>query len=160
MGSGRAGTLAAMSRSYPPRGNLRAHNFFTRFAKAILEVFWYLKWVMRHIIGKPQMSTFQRYKIFMNWSSDEKVMAPESQGIGAVFSPFFDEDSGQTREATGEPRVASYSWSCSLSYVPRLTDQLVVSQKESSREGSCPGGKTRQIFSAFSLFFICVHAHG
>ena len=33
-----------------------------------------------------------------------------------------------------------------------VVDQLPVSWKESARKGSCPGGKTRQIFSAFSLF--------
>jgi hypothetical protein len=37
----------------------RAHSFLTRFSKAILEAFWYSKWVMHHIVGKPQMSTFQ-----------------------------------------------------------------------------------------------------
>uniref|UniRef100_A0A2N9F7E3 Uncharacterized protein n=1 Tax=Fagus sylvatica TaxID=28930 RepID=A0A2N9F7E3_FAGSY len=45
-------------------------------------------------------------------------------------------------DAIGEPRVASRSWSCSLSYTPELTDQLVASRKESAREGGCPGGKT------------------
>ena len=30
-----------------------------------------------------------------------------------------------------------------------------MSQEDSAREGGCPGGKTRQIFSAFSLFFVC-----
>ena len=67
------------------------------------------------------------------------------------FSHFSGEDSGQTGEATGEPRVARCRWSCHLSNAPGLVDQLVVSQKEFAREGSCPGGKTRQIFSAFSL---------
>ena len=33
-----------------------------------------------------------------------------------------------------------------------LADQLAASWKESAHEGSCPGGKTRQIFSTFSLF--------
>ena len=33
-----------------------------------------------------------------------------------------------------------------------VVDQLPVSWKESARKGSCPGGKTRQIFSALSLF--------
>jgi hypothetical protein len=87
-------------------------------------------------------------------------MALGSQGVGAVFSHFFGEDFGQKGEATGEPRVASCRWSCSLSYTPRLMDQLVASQKESARKGGCPGGKTRQIFSMFSLFFVCVRAHG
>jgi hypothetical protein len=70
-------------------------------------------------------------------------MAPESRGIGAVFSSFSGESSGQTGEATGEPRVASRSWSCNLSYAPGLTDQIAASRKESLSEGGCPGGKTR-----------------
>ena len=61
-------------------------------------------------------------------------------------------------EATGEPRVATCSWSCSLSNTPGLADQLAASRKEFAREGGCPGGKTRQIFNAFSLF-LSVFAH-
>ena len=37
-------------------------------------------------------------------------------------------------------------------------DQLAASRKEFTREGGCPRGKTRQIFSAFSLF-LSVFAH-
>ena len=61
----------------------------------------------------------------------------------AVFSRFSGEDSGQTGEATSEPRVASCSWSCSISNAPRLMDQLVAIWKESTREGGCPRGKKR-----------------
>jgi hypothetical protein len=86
-------------------------------------------------------------------------MAPGSWGVGAVFSRFSGEDSSQTGEATGEPRVAHCSWSCHLSNALGLADQIVVSRKESAREGGCPGGKTRQIFSAFFLLFVCVRAH-
>ena len=115
---------------------------------------------MRHTVGNLAKSTFQRYKVRMNQSSEKRVMAPRSRGVGAVFSRFSGEDSGQTGEATGELRVASCSWSYSLCYAPRLTDQISVSWKESAREGGCLGGKTRQIFSAFSLFFVCLCAHG
>ena len=87
-------------------------------------------------------------------------MAPGSWGVKAVFSCFSGKDSGQTGEVTGEPRVASRSWIFSLSYAPRLTDQLTVSWKESAREGGCLGGKTHQIFNAFFLFFVCVRAYG
>ena len=139
---------------------MRAHNFLTQFSRVILEAFWYSKWVIQNTVGKPQKSTFQRYKLCTNQSLDRKVMAPGSRGVGAVFSCFSGKDSGQTGEATGEPRVASRSWSCSLSYAPGLADQLAVSRKDSAREGDCPGGKTRQIFSAFSLFFVCVRAYG
>uniref|UniRef100_A0A2N9HI62 Uncharacterized protein n=1 Tax=Fagus sylvatica TaxID=28930 RepID=A0A2N9HI62_FAGSY len=40
---------------------------------------------MRHIVGKLSTSSFQRYKVCTNRSSDEGVMAPGSRGIGAVF---------------------------------------------------------------------------
>ena len=68
-------------------------------------------------------------------------MALGSRGIGAIFVLFSSEDSGQTGEATGEPRVASRSWSCSLSNAPGLADQLAASRKEFAREGGCLGGK-------------------
>ncbi len=80
-------------------------------------------------------------------------MAPGSRGAGAVFSCFSGEDSGQTGEATGESRVARRSQSCHLSNAPGLSDQLVVSEEDSAREGGCPGGKTRLIFNAFFLAF-------
>ena len=79
-------------------------------------------------------------------------MAPGSRVVRAVFSRFFGEDSGQTGDSTGEPRVASGSWSCSISQGSKLVDQLTAIWKESAHEGRCPGGKTRQIFSVFSLF--------
>uniref|UniRef100_A0A2N9HMZ5 Uncharacterized protein n=1 Tax=Fagus sylvatica TaxID=28930 RepID=A0A2N9HMZ5_FAGSY len=59
--------------------------FFIRFSGAVLEVFWNSKWVMRHIVGKLSTSSFQRYKVCANRSSDEGVMAPGSRGVGAVF---------------------------------------------------------------------------
>ena len=89
----------------------------------------------------------------------EELWLPKVRVSELFFSHFSGEDSGQTGEATGEPRIASCSWSCSLSYASELVDQIVVSRKESTREGGCPGGKTRQIFSALSLFFVCVRAH-
>jgi hypothetical protein len=80
-------------------------------------------------------------------------MAPGSWGAGAIFVHFSGKDSGQTGEATGEPRVARRSWSCHLSNAPGLADQLAASRKDSAREGGCPGGKTCLIFSAFFLTF-------
>jgi hypothetical protein len=62
------------------------------------------------------------------------------------------EHSGQTGDATGELRVARCSRSCHLSNTPGPARQLAASRKDSAREGDCPGGKSRQIFSAFSLF--------
>ena len=84
-------------------------------------------------------------------------MAPESRGAGAVFSHFFGEDSNQTGEATGEPRVSRRSWSCHLSNASWLVDQIAASRKESASKGGCPGGKTRQVFSAFFLTF-CLYS--
>ena len=70
---------------------------------------------MRGIVGKLEKSTFQQYKVYANWSSDGKVMAPKSWGVGTVFLRFSSEDSSQMGDAIGEPRVASRSRSCILS---------------------------------------------
>ena len=78
-------------------------------------------------------------------------MAPGSRGVGAVFVHFSDEDSGQTGNAIGEPRVPRRSWSRYLSNAPGLADQLVASRKDSAREGGCPGGKMRFTPSTFFL---------
>ena len=78
-------------------------------------------------------------------------MAPGSRGVGAVLVHFSDEDSGQTGDAIGEPRVPRRSRSRYISNAPRLEDQLVASLKDSAREGGCPGGKTRFTPSAFFL---------
>uniref|UniRef100_A0A2N9I2M3 Uncharacterized protein n=1 Tax=Fagus sylvatica TaxID=28930 RepID=A0A2N9I2M3_FAGSY len=91
-------------------------------------------------LGKLEKSTFQRYKVCANQSSDGKVMAPESRGVQVVFLHF-----------SGEPRVASRSRSCSLSQGSKLADQLAASWKESTPEGGCSRGKAHQIFSTFSL---------
>uniref|UniRef100_A0A2N9HD83 Uncharacterized protein n=1 Tax=Fagus sylvatica TaxID=28930 RepID=A0A2N9HD83_FAGSY len=112
--------------------------FFIRFSGAVLEVFRNSKWVMRHIVGKLSTSSFQRYKVCTNRSSDEGVMAPGSRGVGAVFVHSSGEDSGQTGDAIGEPRVPRRSRSHYLSNAPGLADQLVASRKDSAREGgSC-----------------------
>ena len=78
-------------------------------------------------------------------------MAPGSRGAGAVLVCFSGEDSGQSRDATGELRVPRRSRSHYLSNAPRLEDQLVASRKDSAREGGCPGGKTRFTPSTFFL---------
>ena len=69
-------------------------------------------------------------------------MATGSRGAGAIFVCFSGEDSGQTGDAFGEPRVPRCSGSRYLSNAPGLADQLVVSRKDSAREGGCSGGKT------------------
>ena len=86
-------------------------------------------------------------------------MAPGSWDAGVVFSCFSGEDFSQTGEVTGELRVARCSWSCHLSNVPRLTDQLVVSREDSAREGGCPGEKRVRSPARFSLLFVCVLAY-
>ena len=126
----------------PPRFS-HAYPFFIRFSRAVSEVFWCSKWVMQHIVGKISTSSFQRYKVCTNRSSDKRVMAPGSRGAEAVFVCFSGEDSGQTGDASGEPRVPRCNRSRYLSNAPGLADQLVASRKDSAREGGCPGGKTR-----------------
>ena len=78
-------------------------------------------------------------------------MAPGSRGVGAVFVHFSGEDSDQTGDALGEPRVPRRSRSRYLSNAPGLKDQLVASRKDSASEGGCPEGKTRFTPSAFFL---------
>ena len=85
-------------------------------------------------------------------------MAPGSRGAGAIFVCFSGEDSSQTRDATGEPRVARRSQSRHLSNAPGLAGQLAASRKDSVRECSCPGGKTR--FDPSALFLkSCPSSH-
>uniref|UniRef100_A0A2N9HW16 Uncharacterized protein n=1 Tax=Fagus sylvatica TaxID=28930 RepID=A0A2N9HW16_FAGSY len=71
-------------------------------------------------------------------------MAPGSRGIGAVFVHFSGEDSDQTGDAFGEPRVPRRSWSRYLSNAPGLVDQLVASRKDSAREGGSPDVRFRR----------------
>jgi hypothetical protein len=70
---------------------------------------------MRGTIGKLEKSTFQRYQVCANRSSVGKVMALGSRGVRAIFLHFSGEDSGQTRDVPGEPRVVRRSRSCTLS---------------------------------------------
>ena len=113
---------------------------------------------MQYIVGKLSTSTFQRYKVCANRNSEERVMALGSRGAGAVFVCFSGEDSGQTGDATGEPRVARHSQSRYLSKAPGLTGQLAASQKDSAREGGCPRRKTRFVPARFFLNLVPVRA--
>jgi hypothetical protein len=85
-------------------------------------------------------------------------MAPGSRGVGVIFMCFSGEDSGQTGDAIGEPRVPRRSWSRYLSNTPGLAGQLVASRKDSVREGGCPGGKMCFVPSALFLNLVPVHA--
>ena len=78
-------------------------------------------------------------------------MAPGSRGVGAVFACFSGEDSGQTGDATGEPRVARCSRSCYISNAPGLAGQLVACREDSASEGGCPGEKMRFVPTALFL---------
>uniref|UniRef100_A0A2N9G9X6 Uncharacterized protein n=1 Tax=Fagus sylvatica TaxID=28930 RepID=A0A2N9G9X6_FAGSY len=80
---------------------------------------------MQHIAGKLSTSSFQRYKVCLNRSSDERVMAPGSRGIGAVFVHFSGEDSDQTGDAFGEPRV------------PRRSLESLSFQRTRARGSTC-----------------------
>ena len=86
-------------------------------------------------------------------------MTPGSRGARVVFACFSGKDSGQTGEATGEPRVTRHSWSRHLSNAPGPVGQLVASRKDSAREGSCSGEKCVKSSAHFPLLFVCVHAH-
>uniref|UniRef100_A0A2N9IJ37 Uncharacterized protein n=1 Tax=Fagus sylvatica TaxID=28930 RepID=A0A2N9IJ37_FAGSY len=59
-------------------------------------------------------STFQRYKVRTNRSSDERVMAPGSQGVGAVFVVFFRR---RFRPNGGCHRRTESCTSCSLEFI-------------------------------------------
>uniref|UniRef100_A0A2N9HC15 Aminotransferase-like plant mobile domain-containing protein n=1 Tax=Fagus sylvatica TaxID=28930 RepID=A0A2N9HC15_FAGSY len=74
-------------------------------------------------------SSFQRYKVCANRSSDEGVMAPGSRGIGAVFVHSSGEDSDQTGDAFGEPRVPRRSRSHYLSNAPGLAGSTCCEQE-------------------------------
>uniref|UniRef100_A0A2N9FCQ9 Uncharacterized protein n=1 Tax=Fagus sylvatica TaxID=28930 RepID=A0A2N9FCQ9_FAGSY len=97
-------------------------------------------------------------EFYTNRSSDRRVMAPGSRGVGAVFSCFSDEDSGQIRDASGEPRVVSRSWSCSLSNAPKLANQLTTSWKESARAKAVVREEKRIRFSTRFPYFLSVFA--
>uniref|UniRef100_A0A2N9FKG3 Aminotransferase-like plant mobile domain-containing protein n=2 Tax=Fagus sylvatica TaxID=28930 RepID=A0A2N9FKG3_FAGSY len=128
----------ASSPSNPPRFPC-AYPFLSDFRGQFWRSSWNSKWVMRHIVGKLSTSSFQRYKVCANRSSDEGVMAPGSRGIGAVFVHSSDAKIPIKRGMLiGEPRVPRRSRSHYLSNAPGLADQLVASRKDSAREGgSC-----------------------
>uniref|UniRef100_A0A2N9GW96 Uncharacterized protein n=1 Tax=Fagus sylvatica TaxID=28930 RepID=A0A2N9GW96_FAGSY len=95
----------------------------------------------------------------MNRSSDERVMAPGSRGVWAVFSRFSGKDSGQMGDATGEPRVASRSWSCNLSNAPmgsRINLQRLG--KTLRAKAVVPGGKNAPDFPTRFPYFLSVFA--
>ena len=98
-----------------------------------MEVFWNSKWVMHHISGKLSESSFQRYKVYTNRSSDERVMAPGSRGAGAVFVHSSGEDSGQTGDAFGKPRVPRRSRSRYLSNASGKTLRAKAAVREEKR---------------------------
>jgi hypothetical protein len=92
----------------------------------------------------------------MNQSLDERVMSPGSRGAGAIFVCFSGEDSDQTGDATGEPRVARRNRSRHLSNAPRLRVNLqrvrkTLRAKAAVREKNVPN--LRLIFPCFLSVF-------
>ena len=80
-------------------------------------------------------------------------------GVPELFFRVFPAKIPAKRGSIGELRVARCNWNCHLSNTLGLANQIAVSRKESAREGDCPGGKTRQIFSVFFLTFcLCSRA--
>ena len=57
------------------------YSFLNQFLGQILEALCYSKWVIQDTVGKLEKSTFQRYKVCANRSSDGKVMAPGSRVV-------------------------------------------------------------------------------
>uniref|UniRef100_A0A2N9GC75 Uncharacterized protein n=1 Tax=Fagus sylvatica TaxID=28930 RepID=A0A2N9GC75_FAGSY len=87
-----------------------------------------------------------------------ELWLPEVGVSEAVFVRFSDEDSGQTGDAIGEPRVPRRSWSRYLSNAPGLADQLVASRKDSAREGGyfdVLGTVGKLALPTFARFQIC-----
>uniref|UniRef100_A0A2N9I1V0 Uncharacterized protein n=1 Tax=Fagus sylvatica TaxID=28930 RepID=A0A2N9I1V0_FAGSY len=97
----------------------------------------------------------------MNRSSDERVMAPGSRGIGAVFVHLSGEDSDQMGDAFGKPRVPRRSWSRYLSNAPGLVDQLACEPERLCARRRLSGRKNAfssqrvflQILSQFAHIF-------
>ena len=71
---------------------------------------------------------------------------------------FSGEDSGQSGDVTGEPRVPRRSWIHHLSNAPGLARQLAASWKDSAREGGCLGEKCTKPSAHFSLNLVPVRA--
>uniref|UniRef100_A0A2N9EHE6 Aminotransferase-like plant mobile domain-containing protein n=1 Tax=Fagus sylvatica TaxID=28930 RepID=A0A2N9EHE6_FAGSY len=88
-------------------------------------------------------------------------MAPGSRGIGAVFVHFSGEDSDQTGDAFGEPRVPRRSWSRYLSNAPGLVGSTCCEQERLCARRRLSGRKNAfssqrvflQILSQFAHIF-------
>uniref|UniRef100_A0A2N9FGV5 Uncharacterized protein n=1 Tax=Fagus sylvatica TaxID=28930 RepID=A0A2N9FGV5_FAGSY len=114
---------------------------------------------MQHIAGKLSTSTFQRYKVYTNRSSDERFMAPGTRGAGVVFSCFSGEDPDQTGEATDEPRVAHCSRSCLFPTHPGLWIKLQRAEKNLHAKAVVREKNAldfRRVFPYFLSVFACI----
>uniref|UniRef100_A0A2N9GI01 Uncharacterized protein n=1 Tax=Fagus sylvatica TaxID=28930 RepID=A0A2N9GI01_FAGSY len=88
-------------------------------------------------------------------------MAPGSRGVGAVFVHFSGEDSDQTGDAIGEPRVPRRSWSRYLSNAPGLVgstccepERLCARRRLSGRKNAFSSQRVfLQILSQFAHIF-------
>uniref|UniRef100_A0A2N9J2A1 Uncharacterized protein n=1 Tax=Fagus sylvatica TaxID=28930 RepID=A0A2N9J2A1_FAGSY len=79
-------------------------------------------------------------------------MAPGSRDARVVFACFSGEDSSQTGEATGEPRVARRSRSRHLSNAPGPAGQLAETELGHARYGSANRGR-RSVFGPLKDIF-------
>uniref|UniRef100_A0A2N9J683 Uncharacterized protein n=1 Tax=Fagus sylvatica TaxID=28930 RepID=A0A2N9J683_FAGSY len=107
----------------------------------------------RFLCAYPFLTRFSRALL-----EDGRVMAPGSRGAGAVFARFSGKDSGQTGEATGEPRVARRSWSHHLSNAPRARGSTYSESERLCARRRLSGRKMRQISAYFSLLFVYICA--
>uniref|UniRef100_A0A2N9F738 CCHC-type domain-containing protein n=1 Tax=Fagus sylvatica TaxID=28930 RepID=A0A2N9F738_FAGSY len=94
---------------------------------------------MQHIVGNSSRRLLSNGIKFARIGVRTRELWLPEVGVPELFFVCFSgEDSGQTGDAFGEPRVPRRSRSHYLSNAPGLADQLVASRKDSAREGgSC-----------------------
>ena len=85
-------------------------------------------------------------------------MAPGSRGVGAIFVHFSDEDSGETGNAIGEPRVPRRSWSRYLSNAPGLAINLLRAGKTLRAKAAVREEKRILLPARFFSNLVPVHA--
>jgi hypothetical protein len=86
-------------------------------------------------------------------------MAPGSRGVGAVFVHFSDADSGQTGMLSANREFHDVAGVIIFPTHPGSRINLLRAEKDSAREGGCPGEKMRFAPSAFFSNLVPVRAH-
>ena len=152
-----------MSREFVqgPRGDLILHAalplnlpwfscvypFLSRFSRTLLEVFWCSKCVMQHIVGKLLMSTFQRYKVYVNQSLDGRVMTLGSWGAEAFLRVFPAKIPVKRRKPPANRELHV------------IAGVIIFTTHPGSRINSS-GRKMRQVFVSFFLTFcLCLRVY-